>query len=237
MGPRERKEREKAERREEILLAGEKLFVRKGFFGTTMDEIARAAELAKGTLYLYFPSKEALLAEIILKALRICRDMMQESLTDVLDPIDRLGALGEGYFRFHEQYPEHFQLLSNHASHEGMNLEGLSDLMKEIDEVHAEIWSLSTGIITDGMAQGVFRPDTDPLEVSLSLWGISNFFIGMKGHIERSRDCGITSEDVLLNVDFMRALDTNARRIIYSIMSNPPADFSFTPPADGSQAW
>lgn len=237
MGPRERKEREKAERREEILLAGEELFVRKGFFGTTMDEIARAAELAKGTLYLYFPSKEALLAEIILKALRICRDMMQESLVGVSDPIQRLGALGEGYFRFHEQYPEHFQLLSNHNSHEGMNFEGLGELTQEIDVVHAEIWSLSTGIISDGMAQGVFRPDTDPLEVSLSLWGISNFFIGMKGHVERSRACGITSEEPLYNFDFMRALDTNARRIIYSIMTNPPEGFSFYPPPDGSQGW
>jgi AcrR family transcriptional regulator len=41
----------------EILEAARKVFARKGFSGATMDDIAEAAGLAKGTLYLYFPSK------------------------------------------------------------------------------------------------------------------------------------------------------------------------------------
>lgn len=41
----------------EILEAARRVFARKGFNGATMDDIAEAAGLAKGTLYLYFPSK------------------------------------------------------------------------------------------------------------------------------------------------------------------------------------
>ncbi|MGD0199131.1 MAG: TetR/AcrR family transcriptional regulator [Bryobacteraceae bacterium] len=41
----------------EILEAARRVFARKGFSGATMDDIAEAAGLAKGTLYLYFPSK------------------------------------------------------------------------------------------------------------------------------------------------------------------------------------
>jgi AcrR family transcriptional regulator len=41
----------------EILEAARRVFARKGFNGATMDDIAEAAGVAKGTLYLYFPSK------------------------------------------------------------------------------------------------------------------------------------------------------------------------------------
>ncbi|HWK49709.1 MAG TPA: TetR/AcrR family transcriptional regulator [Steroidobacter sp.] len=48
-------------RREELLDAAQQLFVEKGIGATSIDDIASAAEVAKGTFYLYFPSKEALL--------------------------------------------------------------------------------------------------------------------------------------------------------------------------------
>jgi AcrR family transcriptional regulator len=50
-------------RREELLDAAQRLFLEKGIAATSIDEIA-AAEVAKGTFYLYFTSKEALLAAI-----------------------------------------------------------------------------------------------------------------------------------------------------------------------------
>ncbi len=55
-----RRERERAERRANILRAAEKLFFSKGFAETTMGEIAAEAELSKGTLYLYFKNKDEL---------------------------------------------------------------------------------------------------------------------------------------------------------------------------------
>jgi AcrR family transcriptional regulator len=48
-------------RREELLDAAQQLFIDKGVGATSIDDIANAAEVAKGTVYLYFPSKEALL--------------------------------------------------------------------------------------------------------------------------------------------------------------------------------
>ncbi|MEO8168159.1 MAG: helix-turn-helix domain-containing protein, partial [bacterium] len=60
MGIIERKEREKEHRREDIIAAAQKIFFEKGLPSATMDEIAEAAELSKGTLYLYYKSKEDL---------------------------------------------------------------------------------------------------------------------------------------------------------------------------------
>ena len=48
-------------RREELLDAAQQLFLDKSIAATSIDDIARAADVAKGTFYLYFPSKEALL--------------------------------------------------------------------------------------------------------------------------------------------------------------------------------
>lgn len=48
-------------RREELLDAAQQLFLDKGIGATSIDDIASAGQVAKGTFYLYFPSKEALL--------------------------------------------------------------------------------------------------------------------------------------------------------------------------------
>lgn len=55
---------------ERILKAAAALFVRHGFAKTSMDEIARAAQVAKGTLYRYWPSKEALFTAVFFRELR-----------------------------------------------------------------------------------------------------------------------------------------------------------------------
>ncbi len=52
-----RREREKQERRAAILAAAEQEIVARGFAEASMDGIARAAALAAGTVYLYFPNK------------------------------------------------------------------------------------------------------------------------------------------------------------------------------------
>jgi AcrR family transcriptional regulator len=67
------------QRRAEILEAALTLFSSKGFHETTMEEVANAAGVAKGTIYLYFQSKEHLL-------LALKRDFMQ-GLTDAVTAI------------------------------------------------------------------------------------------------------------------------------------------------------
>jgi len=58
-------QRRKDERPNEILAAALGLFVRKGFVSTTMDDIAKKAGVSKGTVYLYFPSKDSLFKNIV----------------------------------------------------------------------------------------------------------------------------------------------------------------------------
>jgi AcrR family transcriptional regulator len=67
MGTLERRASEKDRRRREILKAAIRCFGRKGYDDTTLDEVGREAEVAKGTLYLYFPSKADLFGTLLLE--------------------------------------------------------------------------------------------------------------------------------------------------------------------------
>ena len=56
-----RRERERTARREAILDAAQELIASEGYYGVRMDAVTDAAELSKGTLYLYFENKDCLL--------------------------------------------------------------------------------------------------------------------------------------------------------------------------------
>jgi AcrR family transcriptional regulator len=65
MGIRERRQREEQSRLAAILTAAEKVFAAKGYHTARMDDVAEAAELAKGTLYYYFESKDAIFLHLL----------------------------------------------------------------------------------------------------------------------------------------------------------------------------
>ncbi len=70
MGIQERKKREKEIRCQQIIIAAQKIFSSKGFNKTTMEDIAKKAELSPGTLYLYFKNKDELFASLSMRILR-----------------------------------------------------------------------------------------------------------------------------------------------------------------------
>jgi len=63
--PRSLKEKQRQEREELILQAAEEVLTEKGYYDTSVDEIASRVGIAKGTVYLHFPSKEDLVIAIL----------------------------------------------------------------------------------------------------------------------------------------------------------------------------
>jgi AcrR family transcriptional regulator len=111
MGTRERRQRERGERRQEIIAAARSIFWKKGFAGTTMPEIAAAAELAPGTLYLYFPSKDALYVELLLE----CYDQLNARLKAAAGrptaPRRQAEALVDAFLGFARECPQCFDII------------------------------------------------------------------------------------------------------------------------------
>ena len=106
----DRREREKAEFREEVLTAARRIVLEEGFDALTMRKIAEAIEYAPGTIYLYFDSRDAI-------AFELCRGGFEELLAaltpamSIADPTERLHDLGRRYVRFGLENPETYRLI------------------------------------------------------------------------------------------------------------------------------
>ncbi len=77
----------------EILAAARKVIGRFGYEGTTIDRVAEEAQIAKGTIYLYFANKEDLLHNAIVQGIRDLTCEMQRNDRPDAPPIERLGNL------------------------------------------------------------------------------------------------------------------------------------------------
>ena len=81
---------EQAAKRERILAAALKLFAHEPYQAVTMDRVAEAAGVAKGTLYLYFPSKDALYLGVLSDGLDSAYRSYQSSADPKLPVVERL---------------------------------------------------------------------------------------------------------------------------------------------------
>jgi TetR/AcrR family fatty acid metabolism transcriptional regulator len=81
---------EPAAKRETILRAAIEIFARRGYFGAQVADIAKAAGVAAGTVYLYFRSKDDLLVSIFDKTMKEAREEARAALHGVADPVERL---------------------------------------------------------------------------------------------------------------------------------------------------
>ncbi len=103
MSLKDRKEREREARKKEILDAALKLFSRKGYEETSMDEIAERAELSKGILYYYFHSKEELFYEVALRETSNFYRKAYEAVKNMRDAFGVFSALIDFYIEYFKE--------------------------------------------------------------------------------------------------------------------------------------
>ena len=101
MGLEERRKRERESRKNAILKAARKLFFDRGFKQVTVESIAKRAELSKGSIYLYYNSKEEIYTQILLSDI----DKFHERFTGILIDPD---SASEALYRFADIYVDFF---------------------------------------------------------------------------------------------------------------------------------
>lgn len=141
-------------RREHILDAAERCFTREGFHSTSMQDICREASISAGALYLYFTSKEDLIAGICERE----RTKLAQDLASVADSPDFIGALS----RLGETYclgePQEKLRLHLEINAEAMRNETIGHTVRAID---AFVLNSFERLLTDAKAKGRINPSID----------------------------------------------------------------------------
>jgi len=173
MGIHERKEREKEHRREEILNAAQKTFFEKGLQSATMDEIAEAAELSKGTLYLYYGSKEDLYLAVMMRGFDIMHSMFVDSIAGNSTTVEKIWGLGKTYLEFSKKQTNFFRMFhffQNPTLHRQVS----EEMMSQCNDGTQRLWQVVTEVFRKGIEEGVLRSDLNPIECAVIMWSSSD---------------------------------------------------------------
>lgn len=166
----ERKERDREERRMQIIAAAERLFFEAGYDRVSMEQIASEAELSKGTIFFYFKNKEALFTTIVLRGIRLFHQMVSDACSLHEDsPYEQLTRMGMAVIRFSRESPGYLAALRLFKSGR-FPIVSDSDKNEEIEEIMKHTQELTENmehLIKAGMKHGTIRSDLDPRELSI----------------------------------------------------------------------
>ena len=178
MGLEERRKRERENRKNAILKAARKLFFENGFRPVTVESIAKKAELSKGSIYLYFKSKEEIYTQILLNDI----DKFHEHFNDLLlNPI----SASEALLRFSGIYVdlflndrELFRILMTFMLHT-INMNLPEELNLHIIRTTNRNISILEEIFKYGVERGEFPATLNLRQNRNALWGMLNGIISL----------------------------------------------------------
>ena len=158
----------KESRRDQILKTATRIFCEKTYHGTTLQEIANAVGMLKGSLYYYITSKEKLLADIILDALQtLNEDLLRVENAD-LTPVERLRQIVREHVKFNAKYREAGTLFLTERN--------VISSLEEIDkmmQIFERRDKLITSTLREAIEARVYRP-VDIRITSLAIVGLCN---------------------------------------------------------------
>lgn len=157
-----RREREKLERREQVLESALSLFSERGYHDVSMQEIAQAAEFAIGTLYTFFESKDALYSAL----LKTYSDKFHLGLTEALEgrgkAIERIEAVARAQCRLFTESAPVVRLYL--AETRGANSSVTARLEGELRELHEGYLEKLADAFAEATAEGdVVEADSSAL--------------------------------------------------------------------------
>ena len=164
-----RRERERTARREAILDAAQELMTVQSYSAMRMDSVAEAAELSKGTLYLYFENKDALCAAVATRLIDELLPVLEESVENTRTGLDACAALLQRYCDFTEENPHHFRFALEWLN-AGVRIDDSIEAFQIYRDRVGQILSLVVAALQRGQADGSVRADVDPVPQAMQLW-------------------------------------------------------------------
>lgn len=209
-----RRQREKLQRRFQIMDAAELVFLQTGVEGATMDQIARAAKVSKGSLYVYFEDKEDLYLSIAQRAI--------DDLIELEEAVQqRMGncsgyewfeAVARCYVKYALEYRTRFRVAMGWLS-EATPLDEDSPAYTDYQIRVARAFQFGFEALELGKLDGSVRADLDSAVTLFSLWSSLVGLLLMLSNEEEAR------RRIPFEVDFDKALESHLVVLLNSLKS------------------
>ncbi len=148
-----------------ILEAATKVFAKKGFYNATIADIAKVAEVAEGTIYLYFKNKDDLLISIFENSMELFLQEARREIEGVGDPKEKLRRFIGLHLRLVQENPDLAQVLQ-------IELRQSSKFMQEYQGGKlSEYLNVVRGILEEGQSRKIFRQEIDPRILRRAIFG------------------------------------------------------------------
>ena len=173
----------KSEKRTRIINAALAVFSRDGFQNAKIEDIARTADIGKGTLYEYFSSKDELFLEVFTTFKESVLSKYWIVLDDGGDPLSKLKMIAKICGKICADETAEMKFLAQ-FSIECLSREEGNKLSKLLNEYNEEIDALLSGIIKEGIEKDVLKP----LDVEILSKNFADTLFGMYMRYQLSGD-------------------------------------------------
>lgn len=208
----ERRQREREQRRENIISVASKLFSTKGYDKVSMEEIALEAELSKSTLYFYFEDKESIFFAVISYGTKLYRAIVIEEEERKQTAGIKVMALNTARVRFLFEYPDYFTnyLYLRSGRFDLSEEKSLNADVKDVLKFAKEAFEKSVLEIKASIEERTLRSDMNPVVTTVLCYLI--FGISTRDPIlnEILKIHGFTMQQIQLEVlDLLQLLMSN----------------------------
>ncbi len=173
-----RRKKEKEQRKMAILKASQQLFFKKGYQSVSVESIARKAQISKGTVYLYFNSKEEIYAEILLNDIEEFNDKVSDIVDEGRGAAEMLRKFSDVYVDFFLNDRELFRIMMSfmlRADH----LNFSEELNKHMIRTTNKSVEVVDRALEHGFETGEFCNRKDLMKGRNVVWGLLNGVISL----------------------------------------------------------
>ncbi len=139
-----------------ILKAAVKVFAEKGFYNARVSEIAKEADVADGTIYLYFKNKDDILISLFEEEFGQIVENMRQELEKEKNPLQKIRKFAQVHLSILQKQQQLAEVL-------GVEVRQSSKFMKEyVNKPFIEYLNLIRAIVVEGQEKGLIRKDLTP---------------------------------------------------------------------------
>jgi len=156
-----------------ILRAAMAEFADKGLGGARIDAIADRAGINKRLIYYYFDGKDPLFLAALEQTYADIRSAEQALHLESIEPVEAVRRLVAFTWRHYVEHPEFLNLLNSENLHRARHLKQ----SKRIREMNSPLIQTLGDVLERGRSDGVFRGGIDPVQLYISIAGLSYFYL------------------------------------------------------------